>query len=311
MRHFLSAQDITAKDLAALLRLAARVKAHPEAYNGRLVHKTLLMIFEKPSLRTHLSFHVAMAQLGGQAVYCGAQTAPLGSGKESMKDTAAVASRYVDVIMARLYDHRVLKELAKHSRVPVINALTDYEHPCQTLGDLFTIQEKRGTLKVAVAYVGDGNNNVTHSLLLGCALAGSSITVGCPTRREFWPDTAVLRAARRRGGQVRVVHDARQAGSGADVVYTDSWMSYHIPKDQEAARVKVLRPFQVNAPLMAKAKPDAVFMHCLPAGRGMEVTDHVIDGRQSVVYDQAENRLHTEKALLLWLLGLAKTGRHS
>ncbi len=302
MRHLLSVQDLTPADLKTLLRLAADVKTYPEKHRGRLAHKSLLMIFEKPSLRTHLSFSVAMAQLGGQAVYCGAQTAPFGSGKESMKDTAAVASRYVDVIMARLFEHRVIEELARHSRVPVINALTDYEHPCQTLGDLFTIQEKRRTLKVAVAYVGDGNNNVTHSLILGCALAGASITVGCPARREFWPNAAVLRKARRRKGRVRVVHDARQAVGGADVVYTDSWMSYHIPKEQEPARVKALKPFQVNAPLMARANKGALFMHCLPAGRGREVTDQVIDGKHSVVYDQAENRLHTEKALLIWLL---------
>jgi ornithine carbamoyltransferase len=261
------------------------------------------MIFEKPSLRTRVSFEVGMTQLGGHAIYYNVATSPMGK-KESIADTASTASRYVDIIMARLFSHEQLSELANHSDVPVINALTDFSHPCQILSDLLTIREKKGKLAgLKLAYLGDANNNVTHSLIFGCALAKIDLSIGCPKAEEYKPKPQVLNRANPllQGSEI-ILTDAKTAVRGADIVYTDSWMSYHIPEEKRAAREAALMPFQVNKELMALAKPDAIFMNCLPAIRGMEQTAEVIDGPQSVVFDQAENRLHMQKAILLKLL---------
>jgi ornithine carbamoyltransferase len=214
----------------------------------------------------------------------------------------------VDGVMARLFEHATLLALAKHSTIPVINALTNHTHPCQILSDLLTIKEHEGRLEgLTLAYVGDSFNNVTHSLLFGCPLVGMNVRVGCPAGAETSPAPAVLARATEiaagTGATVTVTHDAAEAVAGADVVYADSWMSYHIPKEQEEARRTLFMPFQVDAALMAKAAPDAIFMNCLPAMRGAEQTAEVIDGPRSVVFPQAENRLHMQKALMIRLMG--------
>ncbi len=308
MRHLLTLADWSSEEIGKVLELAAHVKAHPGTYSNACDRQTLLMIFEKPSLRTRLSFEVAMTQMGGHAIYYDTSRSPMGAGKESIHDTVKAAGRFVDIIMARLFDHAHLEEMAKHSPVPVINALTNFSHPCQILGDLQTIREKKGRLEgLKLAYVGDSNNNVTHSLLYGAAKVGMDITVGCPDAEAYRPQPHVLEKAKadaaERGSRVELVHDAVEAVRDADVVYTDSWMSYHIPPEEQEKRVKDLMPFQVTAELMAHAKEDAIFMNCLPALRGFEQTAEVIDGRWSVVFDEAENRLHAQKAVILYLLG--------
>lgn len=310
MQHLLTLDDWTPAQVRAALDLAARVKARPADYARALAQRTLLMIFEKPSLRTRLSFETGMTQMGGHAIYYDTSTSPMGAGKESLHDTAKTFSRYVDIVMARLFRHADLEELARHATIPIINALTDRAHPCQILADLLTVQEKKGKLAgLKLAYLGDSNNNVTHSLMIGGAMMGMQVAVGCPAASAYAPQADVCETAQRlaadNGGGISVHADAAAAVAGADVVYTDSWMSYHIPKEQLEARVEVFMPYQVNQALMAEAATDAIFMNCLPAIRGYEQTPEVIDGPQSVVFDQAENRLHAQKAVLLMLLQAA------
>lgn len=308
MRHLLTINDWTGEEIISLLDLADRIKACPEAYADAMHRKELLMIFEKPSLRTRVSFEAGMSQMGGHAIHYDLSSSPLGAGKESMADMARVSSRFVDLIMARLFSHAMLEELAAYATVPVINALTDLAHPCQLLADLQTIQEKKGRLHgLRLAYLGDGHNNVTYSLMNGCVKVGCDVRVACPDDPAYRPPPEILQQstafARDGGGAVRVTDDPLDAVHGADVVYTDSWMSYHIAKEQLDERVKVLLPFQVNAGVMAAADAKAVFMNCLPAARGYEQTAEVIDGPQSIVFDQAENRLHAQKAILIRLVG--------
>jgi ornithine carbamoyltransferase len=245
--------------------------------------------------------------MGGHAINYDVSTSPLGAGKESLPDTIRVVSRYADLIVARLFRHADLMEMIAHAGVPVINGLTDYSHPCQILADLLTIREHKGGLAgKTLCFLGDGNNNVTHSLLVGCAMAGMHIRVGCPAGPGYEPLPAVVAKARAfaspAGTEVRVTHDAREAVDGADVVYTDSWMSYHIDPKELDARVADFMPYQVTANLMKLAHPKAIFMNCLPAARGYEQTAEVIDGPQSVVFDQAENRMHAQNAVMLRLL---------
>lgn len=264
--------------------------------------KTLAMIFEKPSTRTRVSFEVGMWQLGGYALYLNASDLQLGRG-ETVADTAQVLSRYVNGIMARVFAHQTILELVKYSKVPVINGLSDFTHPCQGLADLFTIYEKKGRLSgLKLAYVGDANN-VAHSLLYGCSKVGMDITLGCP--KGYEPNPGVVSEAReegkRSGCKVKVTKDPKEAVKEADIVYTDVWASMGKEKEHEK-RVKILKPFQVNAKLVKEAKEDYLFMHCLPAHRGEEVTDEVADSKNSVIFDQAENRLHTQKALLALIM---------
>jgi ornithine carbamoyltransferase len=231
-------------------------------------------------------------------------TSPMGGGKETIEDSIKVISRMCSIVMARLFHHEDILKMAGHAAIPVINALTDEGHPCQILADLQTIQEKKGTLKgLKLAYLGDGYNNVTHSLMQGCTKLGMHISVGSP--EEQMPAVEVTEAclqfAQESDCELVVTDDPIEAVKDADIVYTDSWMSYHIPKEEEAARVKLFTPYQVNAALMKHAKPDAIFMNCLPALRGAEQTADVIDGPQSVVFDEAENRLHAQKAVMLTL----------
>ena len=260
--------------------------------------KTLAMIFEKPSTRTRVSFEVGMWQLGGYALYLSASDLQLGRG-ETIADTAQTLSRYVNGIMARVFAHQTILDLIKYSSVPVINGLSDFTHPCQGLADLFTIYEKKGRLSgLKLAYVGDGNN-VAHSLILGCSKMGMEINLACP--KGYEPNPKVVskgkEEGRKSGGRVRVMNDPREAVRMADVIYTDVWASMGQEKEHEK-RVKIFKPFQVHAKLVKEAKEDYLFMHCLPAHRGEEVTDEVADSKNSVIFDQAENRMHTQKALM-------------
>ena len=308
MDHLISLKEWSPEKIRGVLGLAKDVKVNPEKYSTAMDRKTLLMIFEKPSLRTRLSFEAGMTQMGGHAIYYNTSTSPMGSGKETISDSIKTASRFIDVIMARLFKHEDLLEMADFATVPVINALTDDSHPCQILADLQAIEEKKGSLAgLKLAYLGDGFNNVTHSLMYGGTKMGLHVSVGSPAGADYSPRSDVLTDceafAKESGGSVLVTDDPVEAIKDADVVYTDSWMSYHIPKDQEEARIQKFMPYQVNAALMAHAKPDAIFMNCLPANRGCEQTAEVIDGPQSIVFDEAENRLHAQKAVILTLCG--------
>jgi len=312
MRHLLTLEDWTSDQIAEAVQTARTIKAQPDTYADTLRRKTLCMFFEKPSLRTRLSFEAGMNQMGGHAIYYDTSTSPFGGGKESIADTVRTTCRYVDVIMARLFKHENIVEMAAHSTVPIINALTDFTHPGQILADLLTLQEKKGDLAgLKLAYLGDSFNNVTHSLLFACPKMGIHLSIGCPAGKEYEPAGKPFSAAQAdasaRGVTVEVTQDAVAAVRDADVIYTDSWMSYHIPKDKADSRKEIFGPYQVTADLMKKAKPDAIFMNCLPAMRGMEQTAEVIDGPQSVVFDQAENRMHMHKALLLILMRDAGT----
>ncbi len=303
-RSFVSLHDYSAEELSTLLRLALQLK--DELQSGKahalLQGQTLGMIFQKNSTRTRVSFEVGMAQLGGQALFLSSQDLQLRRG-ESVADTARVLGRYVDGIMARTYAHDDVVELARWSGVPVINGLSDLHHPCQALADLQTIQEKKGRLAgIRLAYVGD-SNNVTNSLMQAGALMGMEVRVGSPSGYQPGPDmlAQVRELSSRHGGAIRVVEDPREAVRGADVVYTDTWASMGQEAEHEQ-RVRVFRAYQVNAALFAQAAGDALFMHCLPAHRGEEVTDEVMDGPHSVIFDQAENRLHAQKALMALLM---------
>ena len=264
--------------------------------------KTLVMIFEKPSTRTRVSFEVGIWQLGGYALYLSAGDLQLGR-RETIADTAQVLSRYVDGIIARVFAHKTILDLVKYSTVPVINGLSDFTHPCQGLADLFTIYEKKGRFGgLKLAYVGDGNN-VAHSLLYGCSKVGMNITLACP--KGYEPNSKVVLEAkaegRRSGCRVNVTNDPREAVRGADVIYTDVWASMGKEKEREQ-RIKIFRPYQINGRLVKGAKKDYLFMHCLPAHRGEEVTDEVADSKNSVIFDQAENKLHTQKALMALII---------
>jgi ornithine carbamoyltransferase len=261
------------------------------------------MIFEKPSTRTRVSFEVGMVQLGGHALYLSPKDLQIGRG-ETIADTAKVLSRYVDAIMYRAFSHDVMVELAKNATIPVINGLDDLEHPCQILADLMTIKEHKGDFSgLDFAYVGDGNN-VCNSLLLGSALVGMNMNVGCPS--GYMPDQGIFESAskiaQKKKVHLHLASNPKETVRNADVIYTDVWVSMGDESEKEK-RLNLFAPYQVNSELISLAKSDCVVMHCLPAHRGQEITDEVIDGQHSVVFDQAENRLHAQKALLLKLLG--------
>ncbi len=303
--HYLSVADLSAGETRHLLDRAiqlkrARAEGPPSA---PLAGKTAALVFQKPSLRTRVSFEVAMLQLGGHALYLSPSEIQLGQ-REGVADAARVLSRYVDVVVARVFLHEDVAGLARYATVPVVNALSDREHPCQILADLLTLREHRGTLEgLTLAYVGDGNN-VASSLALAAPRLGVSVRFACPDGYEVPPDVleAAFAAREGSGASIELYRDPREAVRGADAVYTDAWYSMG-QEDEAEVRQSVFRPYQVNAALMAEARSDALVMHCLPAHRGQEVTDDVLDGPTSVAYDQAENRLHVQKALLLRLLG--------
>ncbi|MDE3113264.1 MAG: ornithine carbamoyltransferase [Chloroflexota bacterium] len=306
IRHFISLADLTPSELAGLIADAAALKREPVPPDAPLRGRSLAMIFEKPSLRTRVSFEMGMVHLGGHATYLSPAEVGLGR-RESVADVARVVSRYVDLVVLRTFAHETTEEFARFSAVPVVNGLSDVSHPCQGLTDIFTIQERKGSAPgIVVAYVGDGNN-VCHSLMLAVALAGQTIRVAAPDGYEPQGRTRSAAAAIARGTRatIDVVRDPRDAVRGADVVYTDVWTSMGQEQEYERRR-RAFQGYQVNADLLRLAKPDAVVMHDLPAHRGEEITDDVMDGPQSVVFDQAENRLHAQKALVRWLMGVAR-----
>jgi ornithine carbamoyltransferase len=300
VRHFLADDDLSPAEQAEVLALAARLKADRFAEKPLAGPQTVALLFDKPSTRTRVSFSVGVADLGGVPLVVDAAGSQLGRG-EPVADTARVLERQVAAIVWRTFSQDSLAEMAANSRVPVVNSLTDLYHPCQILADLQTVAEHKGTLAgLTLAYVGDGANNMAHSYALGGATAGMHVRIGTPA--SDLPDAAVIARAQAvaatTGGSVTVTSDAAAAVAGADVVATDTWISM----GQEGQEYERFRPFSLTSALLAQAAPDAVVLHCLPAYRGKEIDADVIDGPQSVVWDEAENRLHAQKALLVWLL---------
>lgn len=304
-RNYLSVDDLTPAELMAILELSGRVKADPAAFADRMRGRSVALVFEKPSTRTRVSFEVGVAELGAHPLVISSSDLQLGRG-ETIEDTGRVFSRYVDAIVLRTFEQERLELLASAATIPVVNSLSDFEHPCQALADLFTVLERLGGLEGrTLSYLGDGNN-VAHSLLLAGAKAGMRVRVAAPPGFEPIPQV-VNRAAEiasETGGAVEVLHDPMDAARDADVLYTDVWASMGQEAETDE-RELVFRSYQIDEKLVAAASPDVVVLHCLPAHRGMEITDEVIDGPRSAVWDQAENRLHTQKALLLFLFGLA------
>jgi ornithine carbamoyltransferase len=305
-KHLISLKDWSTEEIHELFALTQKLKAEPQTFRRALEGRTLAMIFQKPSTRTRVSFEVGMYQLGGTALFLGANDIQLGRG-ETIADTARVLSRYVDAIMARVFAHQDILDLVRYGTVPVINGLSDLLHPCQALADYFTLLERRGRLEgFKVAYIGDGNN-VCHELMFGAVKLGISMTIACPEGFEPNPliTKSAAREAQKAGAPTPVVtSDPMAAVAGADMVATDVWASMGQEAEAEKRR-QAFRGYQVTVKMMKAAHPKALFMHCLPAHRGEEVAEEVIDGPQSVVFDEAENRLHVQKALLLHLLGAA------
>lgn len=306
MKHLLSLSDWTSEEILETLSMAEKLKYENKngiRHNHLLKGKTLGMIFSKASTRTRVSFEVGMYQLGGYSLFLSASDIQLGRG-ETVADTAKTLSRYIDGIMIRTYRQSDVEALAEFGTVPVINGLTDSYHPCQILADLQTIKEKKGTFKgLKLAYLGDGNN-VANSLLIGCAKVGMNISVATPKDYACSHEAIhwAQEAAAETGAKVVITTDPYEAVKDADVVYTDTWVSMGTEGEKEK-RIPIFMPYQVNDALFSKARPDALFMHCLPAYRGFEVTESIIDGSHSVVFDQAENRLHAQKAVLVKLMG--------
>lgn len=305
MKDFISLHDCTSEEIESLLKLALELKKDcKEGKEHKLLKgKTLGMIFSKSSTRTRVSFEVGMVQLGGYPLFLSSSDIQLGRG-ESIHDTAKVLERFLDGIMIRTFSHDDVLDLAKYADIPVINALTDLLHPCQVLADLQTVYEKKGKLKgLKLAYIGDGNN-MAHSLMYGCAKMGLDCAIAAP--ENYMPDAEVVENAKSdfkaSGAELILTTDAKEAVKNADVVYTDTWVSMGM-EDEKAERIKVFMPYQVNSELMKNADSEAIFLHCLPAYRGYEVTEDVIDGKQSVIFDEAENRLHAQKAVMATLMG--------
>ena len=311
VRHFLDIADWSSADIRAMLELANTIKQDRKAWRNALQGQTLGMIFQKKSTRTRVSFEVGMVQLGGHALFLSSSDIQIGRG-ETIADTARVLSRYCDGVMARVYGHEVLEELAAYASVPIINGLSDRLHPCQTMADAQTLIERwspKGLFDVdsvrgrKLTYVGDGNN-MAHSLLNTGAVLGMDVTIVAP--RGYWPDLAVWQKAQNRaaesGATLRCTTDPAEGVAGADAVYTDVWASMG-QEDEAAQRLKDFHGYIVDSTMMAHAKPDAVFLHCLPAHRGEEVSAEVCDGPQSIIFDEAENRLHAQKAILVTLMG--------
>lgn len=305
MEHLISLNDLQPEDFETILSLSEKLKKQTKqgVQHHLLKGKTLGMIFTKSSTRTRVSFEVGMYQLGGQPLFLSSNDIQLGRG-ETIYDTAQVLSRYIDGIMIRTFNHSDVEDLAKYGSVPVINGLTDLMHPCQILADLLTIYEHKGTLKgLKLAYIGDGNN-VANSLLHGCAKVGMDIAVAAP--KGFECDQRIIdeskSAAAKSDSKIILTEDPVEAMTNADVVYSDTWISMGQEAEKEQ-RIKTFMPYQINSELFSKAKEDAIFLHCLPAYRGYEVTEDVIDGPQSVIFDEAENRLHAQKAVMALVMG--------
>jgi len=298
--------DLSSGEMRAIMKLGHDVKLNPREYRRALDAKQMVLMFEKASLRTRLSFEAGINTMGGNAIFFDQTNSPLGE-RESIADVARNVERWVDIIVLRTYAHDTITEMAANSRVPVVNALSDFEHPCQALADFMTLEEHFGSATgLNFTYVGDGNN-VCHSLMMTGAQLGANVTVATP--RGYSPDIEIVTKAReiaeQNGCEVKLTQDPQAAAENADAIYTDVCVSMGM-EHESTKRAPIFRPFQVNETLMSKARESAVFMHCLPARRNAEVTDAVLDGPQSIVFDQAENRMHAQKALLLMLLGGAK-----
>lgn len=301
-KDFLSMKEVTAFDLETLFKLADKMKKSPDAFLTKLKGKSIALLFQKPSMRTRISFEVGMAQCGGYAVYMDPQEMPLGE-RESIKDVARVLSRYCQAVVARTYTQSDVEEFAKHASIPVINGLTDMFHPCQTLADLFTIRQRfKGLAKMNIAFVGDGNN-VLNSLLYGAAKVGANLAIATP--RGYEPSEDIQRdvklICKETGSKISLSNNPFTAIKNAHAVYTDVWVSMGQEKQREQ-RLRDFQPFQINHAIISKAPKDSIFMHCLPAHRGEEITEEVIDHPRSAIFEQAENRLHTQKALMCLLL---------
>lgn len=309
-RHFLGIKDFSGLEILRVLKLSAALKkGSKRKFRNIIAGKTMAMIFEKPSLRTRVSFEAGMTQLGGHAIYLAPTDIGLGV-REPVSDVAKVLSRMVDIVMARTFKHETIVELSQYSGVPVVNALSDLEHPCQILADLLTILEKKKKLKgIKLAFIGDGENNVTHSLALAAGILGMDFRVAAP--KGYWMLPSISQEARslckKNSGKIMETIDPKQAVDQADVIYTDTWVSMG-DEAEKKKRLKVFRKYQVDKHLMESAKKEAIFMHDMPAYRGSEVAPEVIDGPKSVVIDQAENRLHAQKGLICFLLGVRRVG---
>ena len=297
-RDFLTLRDLSADELTAVLKRAAELKAGKDASACPLIGKSIGMLFEKASTRTRLSFQVGIYQLGAQTIYLNPNEIQFGRG-ETIEDTARVLSRYLNGFILRTFAHKTIEAFARSAAIPVINGLTDLHHPCQALADLMTIKEEKGGFKgVHLVYIGDGNN-VANSLIEAASMTGMQITIACP--KGYEPDKAILKKAVSEGTNARIINDPKKAVKGADVLYTDVWVSMGQEKEV-AKRKKIFKSYQINKTLLSLAKPDAIVMHCLPAHKGEEITADVFESSQSVVFEQAENRLHAQKALLEMLI---------
>mgnify|MGYP003393345835 FL=1 len=304
MKDLLTINALTTKEIEDILMLSAELKKKQKnrQMDCPLIGRTLGMFFEKPSTRTRVSFEVGIYQLGGQAIVLPVSDLQIGRG-ETIADTARVLSRYIDAIVIRTFEHKIVEEWAEHASIPVINGLTDMHHPCQALADVFTIKEKRGSLKgLKLTYIGDGNN-VAHSLIEICVKTGVDISLACP--KGYEPDKKIVKSAiedaKKIGSKIEILSDPQKAAKDADVLYTDVWASMGQEKEHKK-RLKIFKDYQLNKKLLKSAKPDALVMHCLPAHRGEEITEDVLEGANSVIFDQAENRLHTQKAVMFRLM---------
>lgn len=302
-RDLISLRDLSRDEIIRLLKDTKKIK--DRWYSGLpwypLTGKTMALIFEKPSTRTRVSFEAGFSQLGGRSIFINPQESQLSKG-ETIEDTARTISRYVDIVVLRVFEHEKVVRFAENSRVPVINGLSDLLHPCQILSDLYTIWEKLGRFEdFKLVFVGDGSNNVANSFVELAGIISFDLVISCPVGYE--PDRTIMEEAIKRGAKISIGHNPMDDVKDADIIYTDVWCSMGQEAEFEE-RLKVFKDFQVNSKLMGRAKKDTLFMHCLPAKRGLEVTDDVIDGPNSVVFDEAENRLHLQKALVLFLLGI-------
>lgn len=302
MKHLLTDFDLTPQQLTEVLEIGQKIKSQPSKYRHSLENKTLIMLFELPSLRTRLSFEAGMTELGGHAIFYGVDEGGF-SRSETLEDGVKVLSRYCQCIMARVLKQESLESMGAVSTVPIINGMTEKYHPCQNITDLFTIQEKKGDLDgLKIAYVGDGGCNTAASTIIGCTSMGMSVNIVCPNYPEYSPSNKLLEQVKSHKGKVSVIHDPSEGVDNVDVIYTDVWVSAGMEEEKEK-RMKVFPAYQVNSSLVSKAKRDCIVMHCLPAHRGLEITSEVMDSPQSVVFDQAGNRMHAQKGLLYWLIG--------
>ena len=307
MRNFINISDYSSEELRSIIEEAKKRKQNRSGLNKSspdkdkpFEGKSMAMIFEKPSTRTRMSFDIAVKQLGGSSIILNPDGIHYGKGEETLKDTAKVLSEYVDIVMLRTSSHKNLEEFGKYLEIPIINGLSDLSHPCQIMSDIFTYQESNGSIEgKTVSWIGDGNNNMSNSLIEAAGKFNFKLKIGCP--KKYSPNKSILKLAKKEKVKLKVTSEPLEAVTGADCVMTDKWVSMN-DKVNKLSKKKTLKPYQVNKKLMSKANSDAIFMHCLPVGRGEEVTNEVIDGKQSVVWRQALNRVHTQKSIIKWCL---------